>query len=184
MASEPNNFSHNVWRDTKSCWESHVNIQRSLIDMELDRDHVAEGGVWNPKYTRWEWRDSLYRYHRENGPAIISYLGQEWCLHGKFHRLDGPAVINRRGRQAWYLRGQRHREDGPAIIHADGRKDWYLHGKLHRVDGPARILPGVPEEWWLNNRNITQMVQTWMQDHNIQLPFTPEQQAEFVLRWG
>jgi hypothetical protein len=116
------------------------------------------------------------KFHREDGPALISYRTQEWYLHGQHHRLDGPAVeayedkewwINGKrhredgpakecenGDQEWYLDGKLHRTDGPAIIDTDGDKSWYIHGSLHREDGPAMELSNGTKKWFLNGKRI------------------------------
>jgi hypothetical protein len=55
----------------------------------------------------------------------------EWRLDGLLHREDGPAYINDIGDEYWYLYGLFHREDGPAIK-AHNYVSWYFHGKYIR----------------------------------------------------
>jgi len=63
-------------------------------------------------------KDNLY--HRESGPAYISYdkdgliYSEKYCIDGKYHRVGGPAHIE-------------YRRDG-SIIYAE----YYIAGK--RVD--------------------------------------------------
>jgi hypothetical protein len=94
---------------------------------------------------------------------------QYWYLNGKHHREDGPAVIYPSGRQVWYLNGNIHREDGPAVIHPNGTQLWYLNGNIHREDGPAFIDPDGTQEWWLNDNEITDEVNDWAKERNIDL---------------
>ena len=49
------------------------------------------------------WYDEAHRFHRENGPAFISY-----------------EIIS------WYRNGLRHREDGPAVVFSDGSSVAYF----------------------------------------------------------
>ena len=53
------------------------------------------------------------QYHRDNGPAIISYSGQqlEWWLNDKRHRLDGPAVKLADSKLFWFINNQLVTED-------------------------------------------------------------------------
>jgi hypothetical protein len=77
-----------------------------------------------------KWVDREGRYHRDGGPAIEWFDGENhWYKHGKRHRLDGPATVYPNGDKYWYVDGRYHREDGPAVIYANG--------------GGAK--------WWINN---------------------------------
>jgi hypothetical protein len=73
------------------------------------------------------------------------------------------------GRQEWLLNGKYHREDGPAIIFPDGHQHWCLNDKLHREDGPAVIWPDGSEYWYANNKHITQEVNNWANERDIDL---------------
>jgi mRNA degradation ribonuclease J1/J2 len=73
------------------------------------------------------------------------------------------------GRQEWLLNGKHHREDGPAIIFPDGHQHWFLHGKYHREDGPAVIWPNGTQKWYINDKDITQEVNEWAKERNIDL---------------
>ena len=53
---------------------------------------------------------------------------------GRLHREDGPAMISTLGQQAWWVNGLQHRDDGPAVIFADGGESWYLHSKSITLD--------------------------------------------------
>ncbi len=78
-------------------------------------------------------------YHREDGPAVISYWTsgktrcEEYWHDGKWHREDGPALIRyckdgKIYREYYWQDGKRHREDGPAVI-------WYDEdGKIEREE--------------------------------------------------
>ncbi len=92
-----------------------------------------------------EWTDSLGRFHREGGPAVVWLNGaEEWWYHGKLHREDGPAYIRPNATREWYKDGELHRIDGPAIILNNGRSFWHIHG--HSVDKKIRK--------WAKVRNI------------------------------
>lgn len=51
--------------------------------------------------------------HREDGPAIITTIGESWCQNNEIHRLDGPAMTSRtvntyngdNKNYAWYVNG-------------------------------------------------------------------------------
>jgi hypothetical protein len=97
---------------------------------------------------------------------------QEWHLNGELHREDGPAiiVIGSDGSKYWYnINDKLHREDGPAITRPNGSKWWYINGNRHREDGPAYIGPSGTKEWWLNGKRITQEVNNWAKERNIDL---------------
>ena len=94
---------------------------------------------------------------------------RRWYLHGRLHREDGPAIIYPDGTQAWYLNDELHREDGPAVIYPDGTQAWWLNGKYHREDGPAIIYPDGSQRWYLNDNDITDDVNHWANERNIDL---------------
>jgi hypothetical protein len=83
--------------------------------------------------------------------------------------MEPTLTINKYGTQRWWLNGNLHREDGPAIIRPDGSEWWYLNGKLHREDGPTIIHPDGTEYWWANGKHITQKVNDWANERNIDL---------------
>jgi len=61
-----------------------------------------------------------------------------------------------------------HREDGPALICSDGEMHWYINDRLHREDGPAVINDSYGiEDWYHYDKNITDGVTQWLEDHNI-----------------
>jgi hypothetical protein len=107
-------------------------------------------------------------------PVCITYPDgtQVWLLNGKRHREDGPAVIYPNGTQCWYMNGKLHREDGPAVIYPNGTQEWYTNGNIHREDGPAVIGPDGTQEWWLNGNEITDEVNYWAKERNIDLKNT------------
>lgn len=55
---------------------------------------------------KWWWNNRTI--HRANGPAIISYSGQqlEWWFNDKRHRLDGPAVKLADSKLFWFINNQ------------------------------------------------------------------------------
>ena len=64
--------------------------------------------------------------HREDGPALIDELGEEWFYKGYRHREGGPAIERKDGLKEWWVNGRLHREDGPAVIYGDGDLEWYF----------------------------------------------------------
>lgn len=99
------------------------------------------------------------------------------------HLLDG-AVYEQGTGWCWRDRvGQLHRTDGPAWLNLDGYCEWRIHGRRHRADGPAITMVDGEHEWWVHGQDITAEVEAWMASNDITWPFTPEQQAEFALRW-
>ena len=52
-----------------------------------------------------------------------------WLNHdGKFHREDGPAIITAAGWELWMNNGNLHRTDGPAVINDFGVKEYWENG--------------------------------------------------------
>ena len=74
-------------------------------------------------------------------------------LNGKYHRVDGPAVITSYT-ESWYRYGEYHRDNGPAVTYKNGTRFWYQHNKLHREDGPACIFRDGRCEYWLEHKKI------------------------------
>ena len=86
--------------------------------------------------------------HREDGPAIIWYDGDQWWYKdGKLHREDGPAVIRPSGFMCWYKDDILHRDDGPAVIHPDGGQEWYKEDKLYEPTAHDLMV------WKMNERS-------------------------------
>ena len=90
---------------------------------------------------------------------IASYRNSE----GKFHRLDGPAVITKEGNEYWLKNGVKHREDGPAVTYNGHNQTiyaWRINGELHREDGPAMITVSkndyyghyILNEWYIEGK--------------------------------
>jgi hypothetical protein len=50
---------------------------------------------------------------------------------GKLNREDGPAIEYTNGAKAWFSKGKRHREDGPAIEYPNGVKGWWINGRQY-----------------------------------------------------
>ena len=66
---------------------------------------------------------------------------------GKWHRENGPAIVWSNGTKIWYQNGRRHRTDGAAIEWSSGTKEWYQNGLLHRTGGAA-IEYADGDKWW------------------------------------
>lgn len=161
------------------------NFCLQLVLQKLSRRKYAnQGGIWDPNFHHWEWRDKRGLLHRTDGPALIMTDGSEqWHLHGEVHREDGPALTGSYGYQAWCQHGQYHKQHGPARIWGSGRQEWYERGRRHCTEGPAVTFTDGDHAWYVHGEDITRQVEVWMCANNITLPFTPEQQAEFLLRW-
>jgi hypothetical protein len=104
-------------------------------------------------------------------------------------------MVHPDGCTEWRIDGKLHRLDGPARMWPSGAKEWWVNGDMHRIDGPAyqgHIFVSSNNGrhefdhhiWYVNGHNITDEVLEWMLDNSITWPFTPEQQAEFALRWA
>ena len=132
------------------------------------------------------WLNDTGERHRKDGPAIIYPDGsEEWCINGKFHREDGPAIICPDGRQSFYINGKLHREDGPAMIFPNGEQHWCIDGKRHREDGPAIIYPYGEQSWYINGHDITDEIQKWAKDRDIDLENLSEMDKMIIqLEWG
>lgn len=94
-----------------------------------------------------EWRTEQGLLHRDDGPALIFPLWQQWFQNGVSHRIGAPAIEACDGMmKVWHVNGKEHRLDGPA--RDDGYyRAWATGGKFHRIDGPAREWNGHPGEW-------------------------------------
>lgn len=80
----------------------------------------------------------------DEGSGVPDMNGrQEWRVGGKYHRPDGPAIISDLGAKYWYLNGNVHRTDGPAIEYSNNENVWYLNGKfVSRVIKNQNIIIG------------------------------------------
>jgi hypothetical protein len=126
------------------------------------------------------YKDGSHTEKRANGALL-------WLKNRQFHRDgDKPASIRADGTQvSWWKNGQLHRDDDkPAAICAEGTLEWWKNGLRHRVTGPAVIHPNNKHEYWINGVNITEEVKSWLKSRKYKAPFTPEQQVEFVLKFG
>jgi hypothetical protein len=108
-------------------------------------------------FESYTYEGKTYMYHREDGPAYISYdcspdnliVGEEWYFNGKSHREDGPATYSKTvGGDGdmyetfeYFVHGERHREDGPAMWSLRNgvlsEECWYINNERHREGGPA-----------------------------------------------
>jgi hypothetical protein len=64
-----------------------------------------------------------------NGLNIDTLGTKRWYKNNQFHREDGPAIIYYNGDQHWYLNGQLHRVDGPAVDDISRLPEWYVNGE-------------------------------------------------------
>jgi len=73
----------------------------------------------------------------------MSTLEQYFDENRRYHRIDGPALVTDRS-EYWMIHGRLHREDGPAkILKSKFRhiEDYYLNGvKLSKDDYDVKIL--------------------------------------------
>ncbi len=138
-------------------------------------------------------RDKLLWYkndllHRDGDkPAVIySYGTLEWRKNGDLHRDgDKPAWIGADSRLGWWKNDKIHRDgDKPALIWPNDTLVWHKNGLRHRITGPAVIHPNNEHEYWINGVNITKEVKSWLETRQYKVPFTPEQQVEFVLTFS
>jgi hypothetical protein len=125
-----------------------------------------------------EYRDSLGRLHREDGPAVVSPDGvcEYWIegikqdrpvkLHvgkgglwawrdnsGATHRIGGPAVLYDNCK-VWKRNGITHRENGPAVEWDGGGEEWRQCGELHRLDGPAFIVGNSAPMYYISGKRF------------------------------
>jgi hypothetical protein len=78
------------------------------------------------------------------------YLDENCC----FHKDDGPAYISYEGEKVWFQHGLRHRDGGlPAYEGSNGDRAWYENGVYHREAGPAFMCEG-REEWWIRGKQL------------------------------
>jgi hypothetical protein len=88
-------------------------------------------------------------------PSVDEYGNKYWCNRMyRWHREDGPAIIMSNGTKMWYHYNLLHRKDGPAIERANGDKEWYNSNKRHRLDGPAIERADGTKEWWLDGEQV------------------------------
>jgi hypothetical protein len=147
----------------------------------MANDYQKEHKIWWPVSPELmaSYRDKLNIDVWLNGTLL-------WLKNGKVHRDgDKPARIWSHGTLQWYKNGLRHRDgDKPAQIFSDGTLEWYKNDKLHRTAGPAVIIPNNEPQYWINGVNLTSEVKSWLKTRKYKVPFTPEQQVEFVLTFG
>lgn len=102
-------------------------------------EHWIEGVQLSASYLKGPYTSDRRSFHREGGPAYISYsmqghiATQAWYHNGQLHREDGPAYIDAANYEQWYQYGRLHRLDGPAVLYKDNRApQWYVRG--YRID--------------------------------------------------
>src|ERR1700691_4019715 len=88
------------------------------------------------------------------------------------------------GTLEYFSNGKYHREDGPAIIHSDGSMWYFLNGLCHREDGPA-IIYSQGVMYYLNDKFIiTEDVNDWIKENNIQKVWNNSHKLLFKLTFG
>lgn len=114
-----------------------------------------------------------HKKHRDpkDGPAIIYSNGSiMYMWEGNLHRdeEDGPALLLTDGTIGYYKHGMYHRNhnNGPAITYNDSKKVYMEHDNFHRIGGPAIIDHNV-KIFYVNNKNVTDNVETWLQERNL-----------------
>ena len=91
------------------------------MDEQIYDDLPLENGgimrlVSRPLTKKWSiyYFDASGERHNEDGPSIIHSSGTKiWFIHGKIHREEGPALITSIG-EIWYYQGMIHSLNGPA----------------------------------------------------------------------
>lgn len=99
--------------------------------------------VSRPTTKKW----SIYYYdvsgerHNDHGPSIIHSSGTKiWFKHGKIHREDGPALMTLLG-EIWYYQGMIHRLNGPAEYSREiNELCYYIHDKQYTKKHYNKIL--------------------------------------------
>lgn len=71
----------------------------------------SEHRAYDPQRREIVFRDSNFQCHRDDGPALIQFEKNSFCVK-KFFR-----------------HGKLHREDGPAVCYSDGSKEFWIDGK-------------------------------------------------------
>ena len=92
---------------------------------------LENGGIMRlistPSTKKWSiyYFDASGERHNEHGPSIIHSSGTKiWFIHGKIHRENGPALMTSLG-EIWYYQGMIHRLNGPAIINKENNNQSY-----------------------------------------------------------
>ena len=56
-------------------------------------------------------------------------------------------------------------------------------GQLHRIDGPVVEWEDGRKEWRINGQHVTEEINNWLHENNIQYPFDEDNIVQFKLRW-
>lgn len=124
-----------------------------IRDMDF---RFSKPGIYGDNFYNQFYLDEECRFHKDDGPAFISYSGDRvWFRHGLRHRDgDEPAFTGEEGK-AWYKDGKLHREGKPAIEYADGKTEWWLAG-MKLTDDEVREYKEklLREEWRLAAEEI------------------------------
>lgn len=122
----------------------HLVVARGVPIEQRCKNYIA--------YFKYSDNNNCYKYHREDGPAMISANTEAWYYEGMFHRTDGPAYTNYEI-EMWFKFNHLHREDGPAVTRSSKENEWWNNGKRHRLDGPAVTGKNIPE-YWISGKRI------------------------------
>jgi hypothetical protein len=130
------------------------------ISQQYSYEKLPDGAFIKKEPRRVSYFDKHYRYHRDDGPAVIDTDSDGgrvcWYRHGEIHRDDGPAIISPNDVEEWYKNGKKHRDnDLPAVVQKDGVKIWYRDGQLHRSNGPAVINEDGTEAYFILGRGYS-----------------------------
>ncbi len=130
----------------------------AVIRFNEEEEYWIEGKKLSKK--EWEEREAVshkiedkYIEFSDGAIDFSCYAKEVWYKDGKYHRDDGPAIITTAGSEIWMKDGVVHREGAPAII-SGAVSRWIKNGKLHREDGPAYI-EGSIEGYYLEGKNLS-----------------------------
>ncbi len=85
--------------------------------------------------------DAFGRRHNTVGPSINhNNRTKMWFINGERHSEDGPAIITQIG-EIWYYNGVIHRFGGPAKTHYEYKtKEYYLYGIQYSREKYNKIM--------------------------------------------
>ena len=124
------------------------NQQNNMNNGEYRHDiQLINGGIMRlvskPDVQSWSiyYFDALGRRHNSHGPAINhNNRTKMWFVDGVRHREDGPALITGIG-EIWYYHGLIHRLTGPAQTHHEyNTKSYHIHGREYTKEEYNKIV--------------------------------------------
>jgi hypothetical protein len=85
----------------------------------------------------------------------------KWMVNGKYHREDGPAIISPDGTAHWMINGKHHRENGPAYVGFISGRNWELkwikNGVLNRYPEPAVVSYADTPVFYYNGKRVSNL---------------------------